>query len=305
MIRVKRSLPAGQRGLIGVAAFAAACGAVAIGAMAIGSLAIGSLAIGRARIGRLEIDELVVGKIGLLRKRREVPTQPSGSSMANFWNLCASHFNVLKGCEAEKHAWRAWIPAEWASQVVSEISIKLPKEHASREDLYRICALDSGFSGEDVFICTMSWGGMRRDHGRRAWGQRNDWRPIIAALRHGQMDRREAYDAFLKANVSGLGPAYFTKLIYFCLPSHNGYILDQWIGRSINLLFEGPNGEKPIHMRRRWVTRNNTAENYDAFCGLMEELAAKLQCSPSETEKKLFSTGGRRAGQWRQHVRNS
>ena len=33
-----------------------------------------------------------------------------------------------------------------------------------------------------------------------------------------------------------MGPAYFTKLIYFLGSKQNGYIMDQWTARSMNLL---------------------------------------------------------------------
>jgi hypothetical protein len=148
----------------------------------------------------------------------------------------------------------------------------------------------------------MAWGGMRRDHARDAWQEREKWLPIIKALRNEKCARRDAYRAFQKAEISGLGPAYFTKLIFFSCPHHSGYIMDQWTGKSINLLF-GDGKSHPILFSGHWVSRSNSPETYEEFCVLVEHLAKKLEVGPPKAEEMIFSSGGKNPGRWRQYVK--
>ena len=84
-----------------------------------------------------------------------------------------------------------------------------------------------------------------------------------------------------------MGPAYYTKLIYF-LHDKEGLILDQWTGRSINKLCKLPivmlgNGVNTISM-------NNGPKRYAKYIEIVEQLQKilKLQ-SPSEVEELMFS----------------
>lgn len=111
-----------------------------------------------------------------------------------------------------------------------------------------------------------------------------------------------------------MGPAYFTKLIYFLNQNDDipGFIMDQWTAASVNLLFEDSvvltrfseftfkNGRK---ISFETVTDQNTQENYKKFCECILELAKRLNESPDNVEEKLFSEG-RGKGEWRQYVVN-
>ena len=110
--------------------------------------------------------------------------------------------------------------------------------------------------------------------------------------------RIKAFDAFQsersKGNLPGLGIGYFTKLIFFLAPNLNGYIMDQWAGKSINLLA----GKQIVSFYNSWVNDKNNAETYDIFCKNIDELAVILNCSGSEAEERIFSIGHGK-GTWR------
>jgi hypothetical protein len=92
-----------------------------------------------------------------------------------------------------------------------------------------------------------------------------------------------------------MGPAYFTKILYFF---NLGYIMDQWTAKSYNLLIN--NDE--IEILQNTVTNNNSGQKYERYCLLVEYLANELKMSPSAIEEAMFSNGGRNRGIWRQHV---
>jgi hypothetical protein len=99
----------------------------------------------------------------------------------------------------------------------------------------------------------------------------------------------------------GLGVSFFTKLICFINPNLNGYILDQWTGKSVNLLFD----DQLIAITNYgWINDNNTPETYELFCQRIEEIALILGCTPLEAEEKIFSNGGIIRGVWRQYILN-
>jgi hypothetical protein len=106
----------------------------------------------------------------------------------------------------------------------------------------------------------------------------------------------------MRNKLPGLGIGYFTKLICFLAPQLNGYILDQWLGKSINLL----TGKKLVSITDKgWVTDKNDANTYEVFCSKIDALAKLIQCSGLETEERLFSKGAigkSERGAWRKYV---
>jgi hypothetical protein len=98
----------------------------------------------------------------------------------------------------------------------------------------------------------------------------------------------------------GLGPAFSTKLIFFMRAIEDGYVMDQWLAKSVNLLV----GEKVVEMAGEAVSPKNTPENYENFCLAIDCLSETLGISPDATEQALFSIGGKKPGKWREYVRN-
>lgn len=128
---------------------------------------------------------------------------------------------------------------------------------------------------------------MRRDAARRLAKHEFLWTEIVGKLRRGGLDRRASYrlcqDAIKGVGSSGIGPAYFIKLIFFANPAHDGYIMDQWTSRSIKFLIDGPPVVK-MRIKNHVDPRNNEAV-YENFCCAVEALTKALhKVSLEETE---------------------
>ena len=159
----------------------------------------------------------------------------------------------------------------------------------------------------NILIAILSWGGMRRDHGRRLFENINVIIALVGNLRNGQFETRQhAFEVFQNHRAAnllpGIGIAYYTKLISFLAPNLNGYIMNQWVSKSINLLTDTydfiqiSNGN--------WVNDNNTPEIYEEFCNYIDDLGILLNCTGFEAEKRIFSLG-RGQGQWRNYLRQN
>lgn len=176
----------------------------------------------------------------------------------------------------------------------------------------------------ELCVSIFAWGGMRTSNGKYLFGQHiTTWLEVAERLRAGAIDRKEGYNEFAslrkKKNLAGLGPAYFTKLLYFLPPrAHKGYIMDQWLGLSINILAgqeivklnESITWEwKPKKAHPRFdslVSDYNDGVDYERFCQKIELLSKEMGSgwTPEITELALISEGGRgnsRKG-WRDYV---
>ena len=185
-----------------------------------------------------------------------------------------------------------------------------------------LMAADRDVGTAQVCISVLAWGGMRPANRNRLFERdAGPWLNVAGDVRSGALDRRCAYERFAKLRsnkegpMRGMGPAYFTKLVYFLMPevSDRGYILDQWAGLSINLIFgtalvkmdeqvlwkrKGKSAERVINSR---VSDVNTAEDYGRYCEAVESLSRRLgpEWTPGQTERALMSGSGER---WRKHV---
>jgi hypothetical protein len=195
----------------------------------------------------------------------------------------------------------------------------------SRAELLAMAA-DEDVETEDLCITILAWGGMRpANRNSLLKCDAAKWLNIANRIRSGKIaTRQSAFDEFavLRANdgaaMNGMGAAYFTKLIYFLMPSGlgRGLILDQWAGLSINLLVgsELVKMDETSSWRRvkgdlkRFVNSRvsdvNTAEEYEQFCTAIEGLGSTLGegWTPDRTERALMSSGGTKAGEWRKYV---
>ena len=176
-----------------------------------------------------------------------------------------------------------------------------------RPALYKIAG-DKYISDVDFTLNVLAWGGMRRNHGALLFKTWEQWIHLIGQIRSGSVSREFAYKKFqqLRANglLSGMGPAFFTKLIFFGLPKHDGYILDQWTGRSINFLLDEPLIKLSGSKGGQRVSDSNDFLVYSNFCIAIEELADLMPVvnEPRHMEEILFSWGGRRKGAWRTYL---
>jgi hypothetical protein len=152
------------------------------------------------------------------------------------------------------------------------------------------------------YICAMAWGGQSDQFGNLtdAWANSALIAPQLQLLRAGGLSRAQAYKLFTGPNhIRGLGPAFFTKLLYFFSPSPDFYIMDQWTGKSVDLL----TGTKVVRMAGDAVSSTNACGNYQAYCEEVDTMALLLGIAGEDVEEMLMSKGGRQPWAWRQHVR--
>ena len=178
-------------------------------------------------------------------------------------------------------------------------------------------------------IAILAWGGMHGSNRTHLFKRAIEpWLDVAQRIRDGRLTRQVAFDAFAALNhngsLVGMGPAYYTKLIYFLMPREGtgpvGYIMDQWLGCSVNLIY----GQEVVRMdnsviwahhghglARRAVRKAgsrvspmNTGEHYERFCYAIELLAAHmgLGWTPDTAELSLMSKGGHHPAPWRAYV---
>ncbi len=201
---------------------------------------------------------------------------------------------------------------EHSTQKYNDLMDHLPAQLLSRNEVFLICN-DDNKSLLYKTICVFAWGGMSRINPVRFFRNwdiyQEDIHEVLQNLRLGKIDRMSAYNFLRIMELDGCGPAYFTKLLYF-FSNGTAYIMDQWTGKSIELLFS-ENCRIGIHfLNGGSIARNNRGYVYEAFCSRIERISNLIsahlgyELSPQKTEEFLFSNGGVNPGQWRQYVVN-
>jgi hypothetical protein len=218
----------------------------------------------------------------------------------------AEHLDVFAGIPFRVQGELGKSPAQWVAELgidgVPEAK-SLPQHALDRRQVRAICqdTLKPVLFG---YICAMAWGyqeqGPRGYSGAtKPWQNRNTIRTNLEKLRAGNFTRREAYNLFaVEARVGGLGPSYFTKLLYFFSPSIDFWIMDQWTAKSINLL----TGVTVVRMSGSAPCSRNKGGNYQAYCEEVDELARLLGVCGDEVEQRLMSKGKPDPWPWRVHV---
>jgi hypothetical protein len=229
--------------------------------------------------------------------------------------LILQHFDALKRIGPIDQMWVGEKLFSYAKSVISQSSCQfdqLPEKSVTRGDLFKMVSSDS-VNTLTCCVAIFAWGGMRRDHARSVLKASEYWIPITDMIRTQNIGRAEAYSEFslmrAKGHLKGMGPAFFTKLIYFFgeRTTSHGYIMDQWTARSANLLL----GRQLIHVvknkkNQARVSDQNSQHVYEEFCQFIETLASELNVSSDSAEEMIFSSGnsGRKQtrGEWRDYV---
>ena len=218
------------------------------------------------------------------------------------------HWNVFAAIAHAPAGPIGYIPATWvANRGLAGVrggTIPLPTHRLDRAAVRAICQNPANpvLFG---YACAMAWGsqGARpggANHVAAAWNANAAIANRLSALRAGGLPRCAAYNLFLGAGaVPGLGPAYFTKLLYFFSPDPDFYIMDQWTGKSMNLL----TGKRIVRMSGVAVSNLNTCGSYQAYCEEIDAMAAMLGVMGDQIEEMMMSKGGRHPCPWRAHVR--
>ena len=198
-------------------------------------------------------------------------------------------------------------PSDWASRMNIQHPFSLPNHSMTRQEVRSICQ-DLNQDILRAYLIAMAWGGQGlrpggKKHAQAAWRNQTLLSSKIEVIRKGDLSRAQLYDLFVgDAKVDGLGPAYFTKLLYFFSPSNDCYIMDQWTTKPIILL----TGMNLIRHTNQGPSQSNTGLNYELFCRIIEDLANEMGVnSGDEMEQRLFSNGslGRSPrGEFRQFI---
>lgn len=239
--------------------------------------------------------------------------------------ISESHLSQFKETTQNSREWPGSAPKSWFAWVQKNTGPQaaickfkdthLPHEQVSRAQL-KALVKNSAIDTLSCCIAILAWGGMNRQHGTRLFSSSQEWVFIADEIRHGKINRAEAYQQFAKLRAAkklpGMGPAYFTKLIFFLMPDDQskGYIMDQWTSVSVNLLFEKPLIDTTVLKIKKQdgsfrvaeiVKDSNSHLQYEMFCQSVEWLAKKINVSPELAEEMMFSEG-RGNGTWRNYV---
>ncbi len=197
-------------------------------------------------------------------------------------------------------------PRQWVAglglQDVPDVE-QLPQQPLDRAGVRAICS-DPNTPVLFGYVCAMCWGwqekGPRGASGATgAWQSRGKIEQHLQKLRTGNLNRCEAYNLFRgEGEVKGLGPSYFTKLLFFFSPADDFWIMDQWTGKSINLL----TGKNVVRFSGSSPSGQNKGGNYQAYCEEIDALATLLNTNGNEIEQRLMSKGKPNPWPWRSHV---
>ena len=202
-----------------------------------------------------------------------------------------------------------WINMSWKKQFGMN---HLPTESFTRNQLFDYCKLAEP-NNHEMIITILAWGGMRKNNANKLIPNFDDpkFLALITKLRaiqregeQTQSTRADMFNAFMELKndnkIPGLGIGYFTKLICFLAPNLKGYIMDQWVSKSINLIY----GDSLVKLTNDWVNNNNHGDIYETYCSRIDEISKDLKCKGFEAEERLFSIGGKKRGAWRTYVMN-
>lgn len=213
------------------------------------------------------------------------------------------------------------IGTDWWARSLTEAGMNQRVElfdHASgprltRTDLFRLGARAAQADAEEDDVLSFAWHVLAWGTGSGQRGNRQriasfadpaDRERNVALLRQSLTcaadgDPRSAYSTLIrpgKAAIPYLGPAFFTKVLYFASEGASGtrcLILDARVARSLHNA-----GWATLPHRRKNFTANWHTDTYVAYCELMqrwaEEASSELgvEVSPDEIELALFASPG-------------
>jgi hypothetical protein len=190
----------------------------------------------------------------------------------------------------------------WANQIAPDLNFdNYLNRQFNRYELFEYCQ-NINNDNLNVLVAILSWGGMRRNNARRLFNNLGFVLNLVDNLRNNVYPTRQIAFSTIQDNrvnglLPGLGIGFFTKLICFLSPNLNGYIMDQWVAKSINLLTD----QNLVNIYNNRVVDNNNSDTYEQFCLHIDNLAQLLNCTGFEAEKRIFSVGHGK-GIWRNYL---
>jgi hypothetical protein len=164
----------------------------------------------------------------------------------------------------------------------------------------------------ETLVAVMAWGGMSVRNGRLALRAPRATMEVVRQIRHSILDRADDYDRFYRArregSMIGIGPAYYTKLLFFIRPKPDSYILDQWTARSIHVLTGSREFPRVARLpgNQARVSDSITPQGYEKYCRIVDVIASHagpMKWTGADVEERLFSEGGRAPKPWREYVK--
>ncbi|MEY4327280.1 MAG: hypothetical protein RIS24_3451 [Verrucomicrobiota bacterium] len=215
------------------------------------------------------------------------------------------HWNVLQGLPYVAAGAVGIAPSAWVEglQLIGVPDAdQLPQSALDRAAVRQICR-DTNKPVLFGYACGMAWGGQglgpTRPHAQSAWAAHADLKPILELLRTQPLNRVQAYELFLNgARIPGLGPSFWTKLLFFFAERADLYVMDQWVAKSVNLLV----GRPLVPLVGGCPPRDTPSAVYNTYCEEIDHIANHLGLSGSQAEEKMMSHGGHKPGAWRSHV---
>lgn len=218
------------------------------------------------------------------------------------------HFATFSGIPHQRQGAFGNVPSVWVAQrrlIGVPDQVALENTPLTRQEVRAICT-DPNQHVLFGYVCAMAWGlqgsgpGAAR-HVQSAWDRRDVLEQHLDALRAGGLSRSAAYELFCgEGAILGLGPSYFTKLLYFFSPEPSFYIMDQWTGKAVNLL----TGRWVVRMSGDAPSPLNKPGNYQAYCEEVDAIAGLIGATGEQVEERLFSQGGRNPWPWRLYLKN-
>jgi hypothetical protein len=222
--------------------------------------------------------------------------------------------------EIEDHGrWRGKSALNWLrsvnlrDQIVAETEGDFCSTELDRKALRDYCYPKSA-SEIESFVAVMAWGEMSIRNGRHALRLKRKVLDLVHEIRDSNSDRAADYERFYEArarkdgSLKGIGPAYYTKLLFFLRPDQKSYILDQWTAKSIHVLTGSCDFPKVQRLQKDQTRVSDavTPEDYEKYCRILDVIAGHAQplgWTGSDVEERMFSQGGHEPKPWREYVR--
>lgn len=161
------------------------------------------------------------------------------------------------------------------------------------------------------FVCAMAWGGQDKGPGghKKVLAMFKNKELILEKIQRTKLggSRKELFEYWRNEPITQLGPAYFTKVLFFFSPPKAAcYIMDQWTANSVNLLMN-QRMIRACHLDNH-SRCEDAGEIYSRYCDIVDDIKNRLNPqSGSEAETALFSVGGKgkALGAWRKYVKEN
>ena len=141
--------------------------------------------------------------------------------MENFMNLEPTHYREFKNNILKIQNWSGNNIQNYIRGIDNESFENLleyyPDKHLTRENLFDLVK-NNMITTEICLNSILIWGGIKRNHFRMMLQHKNKWIAACENIRNNNLNRNISYKSFEEirsSGSSGIGPAYFTKLIYF------------------------------------------------------------------------------------------